>query len=67
MHLHALRTIIAAHALAGDVEESRRLWKTYQPLDPNSRIANIREWLSFRREEDIEKYARGLRLAGMPD
>jgi TolB-like protein/class 3 adenylate cyclase/Tfp pilus assembly protein PilF len=67
MHLHALRTIIAAHALAGTVDESQRLWKTYQPLDPNSRIGNIREWLSYRREEDIGKYARGLRLAGMPD
>jgi hypothetical protein len=36
-------------------------------LDPDARLAKMREWWWFRREDDVEKYLEGYRLAGMPE
>jgi hypothetical protein len=58
---------IASHAMAGRTESAREAYIAYQRLDPNGRISNLRDHIAFKREEDVEKFACGLRIAGMPD
>jgi hypothetical protein len=65
--LSVLRVAIAAHALAGNLDMARQLSGRYRELDPDARLAKMREWWWFRRDEDVEKYLKGFRLAGMPE
>jgi hypothetical protein len=63
--LSALRVSIAANALAGHLDMARQLLGRYRELDPDARLAKMREWWWFRGGEDVEKYLEGFRLAGM--
>ena len=63
--LSALRVAMAANALAGHLDRAGQLLSRYRELDPDARLAKMREWWWFRREEDVEKYLKGFRLAGM--
>lgn len=65
--LSALRVAIAAHALAGNLDMAKQLVARYRELDSGARLAKMREWWWFRRDEDVEKYLMGFRLAGMPE
>ena len=65
--LSGLRVAIAANALAGHLDAARQLVDRYRELDPTARLAKMREWWWFRGGEDVEKYLRGFRLAGMPE
>jgi adenylate cyclase len=65
--LSGLRVAIAANALAGHLDRARQLVERYRELDPDVRLAKMREWWWFRGGEDVEKYLEGFRLAGMPE
>ena len=65
--LSALRVAMAANALAGHLDRAGQLLGRYRELDPDARLTKMREWWWFRREEDVEKYLKGFRLAGMPE
>jgi TolB-like protein/class 3 adenylate cyclase/Tfp pilus assembly protein PilF len=65
--LSALRVAIAANALAGHLDTARQLADRYRELDPAVRLAKMREWWWFRGGEDVEKYLKGFRLAGLPE
>jgi tetratricopeptide (TPR) repeat protein len=65
--LSVLRVSIAANALAGHLDTARQLVDRYRELDPDARLTKMREWWWFRRDEDVEKYLIGFRLAGMPE
>lgn len=60
------RTLAPAYALAGDLDNARdrigELVKEY----PEIRISDIRKALAFSREV-LDRFAEGLRLAGLPD
>jgi hypothetical protein len=63
--LSALRVSMAANALAGHLDVARQLLGRYRELDPDARLTKMREWWWFRGGEDVEKYLKGFRLAGM--
>jgi TolB-like protein/Tfp pilus assembly protein PilF len=63
----AASAIAAACAHAGRMEEARRAMDDLRRLDPGRRVSNLDEWLPFRRPEDAELYADGLRKAGLPE
>jgi len=65
--LGAISVAVASHALIGHLDEARRTCTLYRHFDPSARIANVKERLVFRGVEDVEKFAHGLRLAGMPE
>jgi TolB-like protein/class 3 adenylate cyclase/Tfp pilus assembly protein PilF len=65
--LSALRVAIAANALAGHLDMARQMVDRYRELDPTVRLAKMREWWWFRGGEDVEKYLKGFRLAGMTE
>ena len=65
--LSALRVAIAANALGGHLDMARQMVGRYRELDPSARVTKMREWWWFRGGEDVEKYLKGFRLAGLPE
>jgi tetratricopeptide (TPR) repeat protein len=63
----ALQTLIASHAMAGRIDAAKDACALYLRLHTTARMSTIRDRMLCAREEDIEKYAIGFRLAGMPD
>ncbi len=63
----ATRFAAASHALAGRVERAGALMERLRRLDPGLRLSNLHRILPLRRAEDAEKWARGLRVAGLPE
>jgi predicted Zn-dependent protease len=59
-------TIAASAALAGRSAEASRAMATLLHYDPNLRQAGLRERFPMRRDGDFERWARGLRQAGLP-
>jgi TolB-like protein/cytochrome c-type biogenesis protein CcmH/NrfG len=65
---HALRTLAAAHGLAGNVVEAERVMTMLRQAQPSFRLSNARDTLApYRRSQDIEKILDGLRIAGLPE
>ena len=60
LHLGDL-IVEGAHAMAGRVDATRQACVTYQQFDPAVRVSNVND----RREQDIQKFEQGLRLAGL--
>jgi tetratricopeptide (TPR) repeat protein len=56
----------ASEALAGRLETAERGVQRLRQLDPSLRISNL-SWVPFRRQQDIDLFADGLRRAGMPE
>lgn len=64
----ALRIGAASAAFAGRSDVAHRLAARLQALDPAFRVSRLREYLGAYREPGfVEKYAEGLRRAGLPD
>jgi TolB-like protein/class 3 adenylate cyclase len=63
----AMRVATAAHALAGNVAEARRILGQMCRLDPTLTQSSYRSKTFFRRTEDVERFVEGFRLAGMAE
>jgi TolB-like protein len=57
----------ASHALAGRMEEARRVMQHVRRLDPTLRISKVEDWVVLRRPEDLATFVAGLRKAGLPE
>ena len=56
-----------ANALSGKVDEARKLIPRILQLNPGMRMSSLKDYLSARRPQDIERAIEGLRLAGLPE
>jgi adenylate cyclase len=65
--LPALRVATAAHALAGNMDEARRILGQMCRLDPTQTQSSYRNKTFFRRSQDIQRFVEGFRLAGMAE
>jgi adenylate cyclase len=63
----AMQTTVASYALAGRMEDAKRACALYLQLHPKTRLSAIKERMLCVRDEDIQKYAAGLRLGGLPE
>jgi TolB-like protein/class 3 adenylate cyclase len=64
----AFRIGLASAAKAGDHKRAATLLPLYRKADPARRVSNLEEVLGpYRRQEDVENYRDGLRLAGLPE
>ena len=63
----AMQTSAASYALAGRLEDAKRAGALYLQLHPKTRLSVIKSRMLCVRDEDIQKYATGLRLAGLPE
>ncbi|MFO1056476.1 MAG: BTAD domain-containing putative transcriptional regulator [Dongiaceae bacterium] len=66
-YVSALRLLAAAGALGGWPEDAARAMARLATLDPGASIAGIRARDPLRRDEDLARFAEGLRRAGLPD
>jgi tetratricopeptide (TPR) repeat protein len=66
-YLATLRITAASHALAGRLEEARQAMTRLRELDPALRVSTLKDHISFRRSDDLLRYADGLRKAGLPE
>jgi TolB-like protein/class 3 adenylate cyclase len=65
--LGAVRVAAAANALAGRLNEARGFIARALQLDPELRISNLKNRVTWFRPEDFAKYAEALRKAGLPE
>jgi len=63
----ALLIAAASNALAGRLEEARNAITRSRELNPTPHISNLKNQIPLRRQEDLARYAEGLRKAGLPD
>jgi hypothetical protein len=59
--------LAASRAVAGHIQEAQKTMARLRKIDPGLRVSNLREWFPIRREEDLSRWAEGLRLAGLPE
>jgi TolB-like protein/class 3 adenylate cyclase/tetratricopeptide (TPR) repeat protein len=62
----ALNALIVSKAMAGQIDEAKRLWAERPEGLRNIRIATLRQWFPAK-PEVLERYAVGFRLAGVPE
>ncbi|MBB3975608.1 TolB-like protein [Rhizobium azooxidifex] len=65
--LPAVALLAASHALAGRMDNAKQAMQRLRALDPSLRVSNLDEWLPIYRPSDLERFADGLRLAGLPE
>ena len=63
----SLRAAATSYALAGRIEQARKVMARLREIDPGLRIADLRYVTPLQRPEDLAKYAEGMRLAGLPE
>jgi hypothetical protein len=62
-----LCVVAAAGALAGRQEDAETAMARLRELNPSLRMSNLKELVPIRRSEDFERWAEGMRMAGLPD
>jgi TolB-like protein len=65
--LLATCVVAASHALAGRAPAAGHAMDHLRKLDPDLRVAMLKDWLPLRRPEDRITLADGLRKAGLPE
>jgi TolB-like protein len=65
--LATIRLLAASKALSGHLEQARDAIERGRRLDPDLRIANLKDRIGPFRPEDFARYENGLRLAGLPE
>jgi tetratricopeptide (TPR) repeat protein len=66
-YVSALRVLAASSALNDRLAQAREVMARVRQLDPDSRISTILERDPLRRPQDLERFAEGLRRAGLPE
>ena len=66
-HLMPTTTAAASSALAGRMPEAQKAVARILEIDPTMRLSNLQEFVPLRRAEDLERFAEGLRKAGLPE
>ena len=66
-HVPALRVLVASLAMAGRLCEAKTLAVRLRALDPELRLANVKDRAPYQRREDLAKHIDGLRRAGIAD
>jgi len=65
--LGTIRIFAATSAAMGRMEDARLAIARVRKIDPTLRVSNLKNVVPFRQTELLERYAEGLRKAGLPD
>jgi adenylate cyclase len=65
--LFAAGVIAASNAMLGKTENAASSLQRLRDMKPDLRISNLGGWVAFKRREDFEVWADGLRKAGLPE
>jgi len=63
----ALRIGAASAAFAGQKDTAQHLVRRLQTVDPEFRVSRLKDVLGPYKQAEVERYAEGLRLAGLPE
>ena len=63
----SVRTLAAAQALAGNLDEARKAMTRMRELDPVLCISQLPQMLPYPLPKDLAMWTEGLRLAGLPE
>jgi TolB-like protein/class 3 adenylate cyclase/Flp pilus assembly protein TadD len=66
-YLAAIRELAAANAFAGRLPEAQKAMAHLREIDPAMRVSNVKDWVPFRRPDDLKRLQEGLRMAGLPN
>lgn len=66
-YLASICELAAANALAGRIPDAQKVMARLRQLDPAKRVSTVKDWIPFRRPDDLERLEEGLRLAGLPE
>jgi adenylate cyclase len=66
-HMSGYRIAAASNALVGRIEKAQKIAARFRQLHPGFRVSSMKEYLPFRRSEDLARYEDGLRKAGLPE
>ena len=66
-HFIATCVSAASNALAGRLADAQQVMARLRQLDPDLRMSNLKDLFPIRRPEDIARWTRGLRAAGLPE
>ena len=55
------------HALSGRLDQAHEMMKRLREIDNVMRLSNFKKFAPFRRQEDVDRFFEGLRLAGLPE
>jgi len=61
------RIAAASNALVGRIEKAQKIAARLRQFDPGFRVSSVKDFLPFRRPEDLARYENGLRKAGLPE
>ena len=61
------RTLTAALALSGDHDAAKAAGQDLLAVEPRFRVSAFTSWYPLRRQDDLDRLAAGLRLAGLPE
>jgi len=59
--------LAASGALAGKLPAAEKAMANVRRLNPALRVSNLKDFLPFARQEDFDRWAEGLRKAGLPE
>ncbi|MCP3751504.1 winged helix-turn-helix domain-containing protein [Pseudomonas sp. SBB6] len=65
--LPAAALLAASYAHAGRQDKVELAMQRLRAMDPTLRVSRLKEWLPIQQGEDFERFAQGLRLAGLPE
>jgi TolB-like protein/class 3 adenylate cyclase len=65
--LMAIGVAAASGALAERTAQANEAMTRLRQISPGLRISNLKDWLPFRRSKDFNRWAEGLRKAGLPE
>jgi TolB-like protein/DNA-binding SARP family transcriptional activator len=63
----ALATVAACSAFMGQMDRAHETMTTLRAMEPHLRCSNLRRRFPMTRDEDLQHFANGLRLAGLPE
>jgi tetratricopeptide (TPR) repeat protein len=66
-YVQGMRMAAAGHALAGRLEEARKMMARMRQIDPELRVSNLKNVIGYFGSEDFARYSEGLRKAGLPE
>ena len=66
-HMSGYRIAAASNALVGRIEKAQKIAARFHQLVPGFRVSSMKDYLPFRRPEDLARYEDGLRKAGLPE
>ena len=65
--LLAAAVAAASAALSGRYADAEKAMARLLEINPGLCVSNLREWLTFQRAEEFERWTDGLRKAGLPE